>query len=176
METIPKETDRVVRRPVGGRPKVTTPAEDPYIAIVAKRNRRATSTCVTPIVTASIEARLKWCREHGNWTLSDWGNVVLTDDQDLILEPEDKCVRICRKQGTRNQLQNVTEHHAFRVGSIMVWAGISLGYHTDLYIFKRGSVTADRYQDEVLEPIVRLYAAAVDPTCTNFVYLKYAEG
>ncbi|PRD17871.1 UNVERIFIED_CONTAM: hypothetical protein NCL1_62838 [Trichonephila clavipes] len=54
METIPKETDRVVRRPVGGRPKVTTPAEDPYIAIVAKRNRRATSTCVTPIVTASI--------------------------------------------------------------------------------------------------------------------------
>ncbi|GFU80443.1 transposable element Tcb1 transposase [Trichonephila clavipes] len=35
---------------------------------------------------------------------------------------------------------------------------------TDLYIFKRGSVTAFRYQDEVLEPIVRLYAAAVDPT------------
>ncbi|GFW91848.1 transposable element Tcb1 transposase [Trichonephila clavipes] len=67
--------------------------------------------------------------------------------QDLLLEPEDKRVRICRKQGTCNQLQNVTEHHAFRVGSIMLWAGISLGYHTDLYIFKRGSVTADRYRD-----------------------------
>ncbi|GFX37972.1 histone-lysine N-methyltransferase SETMAR [Trichonephila clavipes] len=46
----------------------------------------------------------------------------------------------------------------------MVWAGISLGYRTDLHIFKRGSVTAARYQDEVLEPIVRLYAAAVGPT------------
>ncbi|GFU03792.1 transposable element Tcb1 transposase [Trichonephila clavipes] len=46
----------------------------------------------------------------------------------------------------------------------MVWAGISLGYRTDLHIFKRGSVTIVRYQDEILEPIVRLYAAVVDTT------------
>ncbi|GFU88184.1 transposable element Tcb1 transposase [Trichonephila clavipes] len=46
----------------------------------------------------------------------------------------------------------------------MVWAGISLGYSTDLHIFKRGSVTAVGYRDEVLEPMVRLYAAAVGPT------------
>ncbi|GFU71855.1 uncharacterized protein TNCV_1627961 [Trichonephila clavipes] len=43
-----------VRSPVGGRPRVTTPAEDRYIAIVAKWNRRATSTRVTSMVTASI--------------------------------------------------------------------------------------------------------------------------
>ncbi|GFY11267.1 transposable element Tcb1 transposase [Trichonephila clavipes] len=35
---------------------------------------------------------------------------------------------------------------------------------TDLHIFKRGSVTAIRYRDEVLESIVRLCAAAVGPT------------
>ncbi|GFV85885.1 transposable element Tcb1 transposase [Trichonephila clavipes] len=46
----------------------------------------------------------------------------------------------------------------------MVWTGISLGYHGDLHIFKRGSVMAVRYGDEVLEPIMRLYAAAVGPT------------
>ncbi|GFT29688.1 HTH_Tnp_Tc3_2 domain-containing protein [Trichonephila clavipes] len=97
--------ERVVRRPVGDRPRVATPAEDRYIAIVAKRNRRATSTRVTSMVTASIGkavsaasvrrrlhmnglyarvprvcvplsvqsrgARLKWCWEHGNWTVSD---------------------------------------------------------------------------------------------------------
>ncbi|GFW10761.1 transposable element Tcb1 transposase [Trichonephila clavipes] len=38
------------------------------------------------------------------------------------------------------------------------------GYCTDLHIFKRGSLTAVQYQDEVLEPIVRLYAAAAGPT------------
>ncbi|GFS89520.1 transposable element Tcb1 transposase [Trichonephila clavipes] len=85
-------TQTVVRRPVSGRPRATIPAEDRYIAIVAKRNRRATSTRVTSMVTASI------------------------------------------------------------------------GYCIDLHIFKRGSVTAVRYRDEVLEPIVRLYAAAVGPT------------
>ncbi|GFV66945.1 transposable element Tcb1 transposase [Trichonephila clavipes] len=42
--------------------------------------------------------------------------------------------------------------------------GVSLGYHTDLHIFKRGSVTAVRYRDDVLEPIVRLYAAVVGST------------
>ncbi|GFS84468.1 transposable element Tcb1 transposase [Trichonephila clavipes] len=73
-------------------------------------------------------------------------------------------IRIWRKQGTRNQPQIITEHHAFRVRSIMEWAGISLGYRTDLHIFKRGSVTAVWYRDEVLEPIVRFYAAAVSPT------------
>ncbi|GFY21125.1 transposable element Tcb1 transposase [Trichonephila clavipes] len=46
----------------------------------------------------------------------------------------------------------------------MVWAEISLGYRTDLHIFKRGSVTAVRYRDEVLGPIVRLCAAAVGLT------------
>ncbi|GFW00603.1 transposable element Tcb1 transposase [Trichonephila clavipes] len=46
----------------------------------------------------------------------------------------------------------------------MVCAGISLGYRTDLHIFERGSVMAVQYRDEVLEPIVRLYAAAVGPT------------
>ncbi|GFS52823.1 transposable element Tcb2 transposase [Trichonephila clavipes] len=95
----------VVRRPVGGRLRVTTPAEDRYIAIIAKWRRRGTSTRVTSMVTASIGkaistatvrrrlhmnglytrvpqvcvplsvqsrgARLKWCREHGNCTVSD---------------------------------------------------------------------------------------------------------
>ncbi|GFU93306.1 transposable element Tcb1 transposase [Trichonephila clavipes] len=46
----------------------------------------------------------------------------------------------------------------------MVWAEISLGYRTDLHIFKRDSVTAVQYRDEVLEPIVRLYAAGIGPT------------
>ncbi|GFX58005.1 HTH_Tnp_Tc3_2 domain-containing protein [Trichonephila clavipes] len=47
-------TQTVVRRPVGGHPSVTITAEDRYISIVTKRNRRATSTRATSMVTASI--------------------------------------------------------------------------------------------------------------------------
>ncbi|GFV81514.1 HTH_Tnp_Tc3_2 domain-containing protein [Trichonephila clavipes] len=145
-------TQTVVRKPVGGRPRITTPTDDRYIAIVDKRNRRVTSTRVTSIDTVSIgkaisaatvrrglhiiglytrvprvyvplsiqsrEARLKWCREYGNWTVSDWGNVMFTDESRFSLEPDEKRIRIWRKQGTRNQPQNITEHHAFRGGSI----------------------------------------------------------
>ncbi|GFU90176.1 transposable element Tcb1 transposase [Trichonephila clavipes] len=46
----------------------------------------------------------------------------------------------------------------------MVLAEISVGYRIYLHIFKRGSVTAVWYRDEVLEPIVRFYAAEIGPT------------
>ena len=38
-----------------------------------------------------------------------------------------------------------------------------MGYRTDLHIYRQGSETAVRYRDEVLDPIVRLYAAAGGP-------------
>ncbi|GBM10608.1 Transposable element Tcb1 transposase [Araneus ventricosus] len=188
----------VVRRPVAGRSRITIPAEDRYIAVVAKRNRRSTSTRVTFMVAAAIGktisattvrrrlhvnglyalvprvcvplsvqsrgARLKWCRQHVNWTVSDWGNVMFTDESIYALQPDDKGVRVWREQGTRIQPEHITEHHAFRGGSIMVCVGISLGYRTDLHIYRRGSVTAVRYRDEVLDPIVKLCAAAVGPS------------
>ncbi|GFU72118.1 transposable element Tcb1 transposase [Trichonephila clavipes] len=195
-----KTENTVVRRSVGGRPRVTTSAENRYIAIVAKRNRRATSTHVTSMVTASIgkaifaatvrrrlhmnglyarvprvglslsvQSRgtlLKWYREHGNWTESDWVNAMFTDESRFALETNHKRKRIWCKQGACNPPQNITEHHAFRGRSIKVWAGISLGYRADLHIFKRGSVKVVWYRDEFLELIERLYAATV---CTSFV-------
>ncbi|GFW33377.1 transposable element Tcb1 transposase [Trichonephila clavipes] len=88
---------------------------------------------------------------------------MFSDESRFALEPDNKRIRIWRKQGTRKQPQNSTEHHAFRGGSIMVWAGISLGYLTNLHIFKQDSVTAVRYRDEILEHIVKLYATASGP-------------
>ncbi|GFX42288.1 transposable element Tc3 transposase [Trichonephila clavipes] len=43
----------------------------------------------------------------------------------------------------------------------MVWAGIMMNGRTDLHFFDTGSVTAQRYKDEVLEPYVRLFRGAV---------------
>ncbi|GIY18658.1 HTH_Tnp_Tc3_2 domain-containing protein [Caerostris darwini] len=53
--------DRISNRPnscpktCGRRPRITTHAEDRYIAVVAKQNRRATSSLVTYMVAASID-------------------------------------------------------------------------------------------------------------------------
>ncbi|GFW03820.1 transposable element Tcb1 transposase [Trichonephila clavipes] len=51
---------------------------------------------------------------------------MFTDESRFALEPDDKRIRIWRKQGTHNQPQNITEPHAFRGRSIMVWVEISL--------------------------------------------------
>ncbi|GFU88183.1 HTH_Tnp_Tc3_2 domain-containing protein [Trichonephila clavipes] len=64
---------------------------------------RVPRVCV-PLSVQSRGARLKWCREHGNRTVSNWGNVMFTDESGFALKPDDKRIRIWRKQGTRNQL------------------------------------------------------------------------
>ncbi|GFV23883.1 transposable element Tcb1 transposase [Trichonephila clavipes] len=114
METIPNHTDSCSKA-IGGRPRVTTPVEDLYIAIVAKRNRRATSTRVTSMVTASIAPK-------------------------------------------HHRTSRIPRRKHYGVGKDF------FRIRTDLHIFKRDSVMAVWYRDEVLEPIMRLYAAAVGPT------------
>ncbi|KAI4886441.1 hypothetical protein NFI96_004134 [Prochilodus magdalenae] len=45
----------------------------------------------------------------------------------------------------------------------MVWGGISLEGRTDLYRLDNGTLTAIRYQDAILGPVVRPYTGAVGP-------------
>ncbi|GFW02314.1 transposable element Tcb2 transposase [Trichonephila clavipes] len=50
----------------------------------------------------------------------------------------------------------------------MVWAGIIMDGRTDLHFFDTGSVTAQRYKDEVLQLYVRLFRGAVGP---DFIFM-----
>ena len=50
----------------------------------------------------------------------------------------------------------------------MVWADIMLDGRTDLHFFGTGSVTGQRYKDEVLEPYVRLFRSAVG---SDFIFM-----
>ena len=49
-------------------------------------------------------------------------------------------------------------------GSVMVWGGISWDGRTDLCVLHRGTLTAQRYRDDILDVHVRSYAGAIgDP-------------
>ncbi|GFY12637.1 transposable element Tcb2 transposase [Trichonephila clavipes] len=50
----------------------------------------------------------------------------------------------------------------------MEWAGIMMDGSTDLHFFDTGSVTAQRYRDEVLEPYVCLFRGVVGP---DFIFM-----
>ena len=43
----------------------------------------------------------------------------------------------------------------------MVYGGVSIDGRNDLHVLDRGTMTAQRYRDEVLDPIALLYASAV---------------
>ncbi|GFX81526.1 transposable element Tcb2 transposase [Trichonephila clavipes] len=49
----------------------------------------------------------------------------------------------------------------FGGGGVLVYGGISIDGRTDLYINQDGTLTARRYRDEILKPIVVPYAAAI---------------
>ena len=44
----------------------------------------------------------------------------------------------------------------------MVWAGICVGDHTELHVFRGGNLTGVRYRDEILGAYNQPYAAAID--------------
>ncbi|GFY18689.1 transposable element Tcb2 transposase [Trichonephila clavipes] len=187
--------DSVSRRPVPGRPRATTPAEDRFLALSARRRRtttvpqlvadhfqasgrRISATTVRnrlhnaglyarrPVVCFPLNGRqrrnrLCWTREHVSWTQQQRASVLFTDESRFTMESDSGRLLIWREQRTRYHQSNTVERHSDRGGGILVWAGISLGGHTDLHVFQGGTVTGLRYRDEILDPYVRPYAAAI---------------
>ncbi|GFS78715.1 transposable element Tcb2 transposase [Trichonephila clavipes] len=122
--------------------------------------QRKPVVCV-PLNGRQRRNRLCWAREHVSWTQQQWTSVLFTDESRFTMESDSGRLLIWREQRTRYHQSNTVERHSYRGGGILVWAGISLGGHTDLHVFHGGTVTGLRYRDEILDPYVRPYAAAI---------------
>ncbi|GFV65705.1 transposable element Tcb2 transposase [Trichonephila clavipes] len=126
--------DSVSRRPVPGRPRATTPAEN----------------------------RFQLFRHEGEEPLLCRSSLQTTFKHQEEESPLLRASTDLEEQRTRYHQSNTVERHSYRGGGILVWAGISLGGHTDLHVFHGGTVTGLRYRDEILDPYaVRPYAAAI---------------
>ncbi|GBM21275.1 hypothetical protein AVEN_149863-1 [Araneus ventricosus] len=68
---------------------------------------------------------------------------------------------ICREPGTRYRAPNIIERDHYRGGGLLVWGGMATNGRSDLYVFAGCSVTAVRYRDEILHPLVRPFIAAI---------------
>ncbi|UYV79238.1 hypothetical protein LAZ67_17001702 [Cordylochernes scorpioides] len=117
---------------------------------------RRPMVCI-PLTSAHRRARLNWCLEHHAWTHDQWANVLFSDKSRFSLNTDSRHVFIWREPGTRYHPSNIREKDSFRGGSLLVWAGISSSSRTPLHIFSGGTLTAQRYRDEILEPYLRLY-------------------
>ncbi|GFT65201.1 transposable element Tcb2 transposase [Trichonephila clavipes] len=146
-------TGTAIRGFSSGRPRGTTPADDRYIVLQARRNRRQTAGEIArhttqatgrPILRFTVARRL-----HG----SDESRFSLSSDSHRIL--------IWRERGSRNHPSNIIERDRYGGRGVLVWGGIMLGSRTDLHIFDAGSVNGTRYCNEILLPYVRRFRGAM---------------
>ncbi|GFW59437.1 transposable element Tcb2 transposase [Trichonephila clavipes] len=144
-----------------GRPRGTTPADDRYIVLQARRNRRQTAGEIArrttqatgrPISRFTVAGRL-----HGGGLFArrpvHESRFSLSSDSHRIL--------IWRERGSRNHPSNIIERDRYGGRGVLVWGGIMLGSRTDLHIFDAGSVNGTRYCNEILLPYVRLFRGAM---------------
>ncbi|GFV93889.1 transposable element Tcb2 transposase [Trichonephila clavipes] len=146
-------TGTAIRGFSSGRPRGTTPADDRYIVLQARRNRRQ---------TAGESARhTTQCREHRNWRDNEWGRVLFTDESRFSLSSDSHRLLIWRERGSRNHPSNIIERDRYGGRGVLLWGGIMLGIRTDLHIFDAGSVKGTRCCNESLLPYVRLFRGAM---------------
>ncbi|GFX62080.1 transposable element Tcb2 transposase [Trichonephila clavipes] len=106
-------------------------------------------------------ARLQWCREHHNWTEQDWECVLFSDESRFSLSSDCRRQLIWRESGTAYRPENIQEKDRYPTCSIIVWACIRINGRTRLHGVANGTMTGQRYIDEVLLPHVRLFRGAV---------------
>ncbi|GFX58699.1 transposable element Tcb2 transposase [Trichonephila clavipes] len=87
------------------------------------------------------------------WNVTDWQKIVFSDESRLIWGIEDNRVRVWRHPGERYNPPNVLSHTA-RTAGVMVWGGIAYDSWSTLIVM-RGTLTGQRYVDDILRPHVR---------------------
>uniref|UniRef100_A0AAR2IPX8 Transposase Tc1-like domain-containing protein n=1 Tax=Pygocentrus nattereri TaxID=42514 RepID=A0AAR2IPX8_PYGNA len=163
--------------PHNSRPRVTTPATRTAAATVGLHNQRISAQTVRNHLreahlhahrphrglhlTAVRRRCLAFARGHQDWQIHHWRPVIFTDESRFTLSTCDRRDRVWRRRGERSAACNILQHDRSGSGSVMVWGGISLEGRTALHVLTRGSLTAIRYRDEILRPLVRPYAGAV---------------
>ncbi|GFU40275.1 transposable element Tcb2 transposase [Trichonephila clavipes] len=107
--------------------------------------------CV-PLTRQHRTARLQWCREHHNWTEQDWACVLFSDESRFSLSSDCRRQLMWRESGTAYRPENIQEKDQYPTCSIMVWADIMISGRTRLHVVANGTMTGQRYIDEVLHP------------------------
>lgn len=118
-------------------------------------NLRARRPLECPLLSRNHRRlRLEWARTHEEWMLPQWRNCLFCDETRLALVPDNNRVRVWRVPGRPSRLRYPSHRAQQHGGSIMFWGGVMHGYRTEL-IPIQGTMTANSYLNEVLQPIVR---------------------
>ena len=101
------------------------------------------------------QVKLNWLTQHrpNLFPLRQWRNVMFSDESRFLLYRADGRRPVYRRDGERSRDNCVDEVDRFGGGGLMVWAGRAYGHRTPM-VFIDGSLTAQRYVDLILQPVV----------------------
>ena len=102
--------------------------------------------------------RFVWCQQHLRWTQQQWQNVTFTDESWFCLNISDGRVRVWRRRGESYADCCVRQAPRWGGGRVMVWGSISWNDRTPSVVLD-GNLTARRYVDEILQPVVLPFLA-----------------
>ncbi|GFV75984.1 transposable element Tcb2 transposase [Trichonephila clavipes] len=154
-----KTTGTAIRGFSSGRPRGTTPADDRYIVLQARRNRRQTAGEFAR--HRRLDDRYRVLPWPEDCTVVVCLHDALYDESRFSLSSDFHRILIWRERGSRNHPSNIIERDRYGGRGVLVWGGLMLGSRTDLHIFDAGAVNGTRYCNEILLPYVRLFRGAM---------------
>ncbi|UYV75823.1 DCXR [Cordylochernes scorpioides] len=112
-----------------------------------------------PLTPPNRRQRLEWCRARSTW-MTEWHRVVFSDESRFCLSSDSRRVRVWRRRGERSNPAAIVERPTVRQRGIMVWGAIAYDSSSPLLRIQ-GTMTAQRYVDDVLRPVTLPYLQGV---------------
>ncbi|UYV83613.1 hypothetical protein LAZ67_23001634 [Cordylochernes scorpioides] len=112
-----------------------------------------------PLTPPNRRQCLEWCRARSTW-MTEWQMVVFSDESRFCLSSDSSCVRVWRRRGERSNPAAIVERPTVRQHGIMVWGAIAYDSRSPLLRIQ-GTMTAQRYVDDVLRPVTLPYLQGV---------------
>ncbi|GFV81791.1 transposable element Tcb2 transposase [Trichonephila clavipes] len=106
-----------------------------------------------PLTSYHRRLRLEWCHAGGNWTETEWNQIVFSDESRFNLSSDGNRVRVARTRGEHLNIAFPLQRLTALTAGLMVWGTIA--YNTrSLLVLIRGTMTAQLYVHEILQPHV----------------------
>ncbi|UYV83729.1 TXNRD1 [Cordylochernes scorpioides] len=112
-----------------------------------------------PLTPPNRRQRLEWCRARSTW-MTEWHRVVFSDESRFCLSSDSRRVSVWRRRGERSNPAAIVERPTVRQRGIMVWGATTYDSRSPLLRIQ-GTMTAQRYVDDVLRPVTLPYLQGV---------------
>ncbi|GFW92021.1 transposable element Tcb2 transposase [Trichonephila clavipes] len=106
------------------------------------------------------------------WNVTGWQKVVFSDESRFVLGADDNRVRVWRHPGERYDSPHTFLRHTARTAGVMVWGAIAYDSRSTLIVM-RGTLTGQRYVDDILRPHVGPFLNGM-PSCHSVHDLELA--